>query len=138
MHLEYTTRSAAETEALGAALAPILDKAPAVALVGGLGVGKTTLTRGIAQGFGCTEEARSPTYAIVNEYPGRRKICHFDLYRLAGEDDLYDIGWQDYLASGALCIVEWSQRAAAAMPAGSAVITIENTGGDSRLVRVKI
>ena len=112
----FETHTAAETEALAKELAPLLSQAPAVALYGGLGAGKTAFTRGLAAALGCTIQVSSPTYTIVNEYPGNRKVCHFDMYRLPDEDALWDIGWEDYLSSGALCVVEWSENVPGAFP----------------------
>ena len=89
----YITHNVQETELLAEGLAKELWNVPALALYGGLGMGKTAFTRGLARGFGCTIQASSPTYTIVNEYPGKRKICHFDMYRLGDADALYDIGW---------------------------------------------
>ena len=134
----YHTHSAAETEALGAKLAGQLAEAPAVALFGGLGMGKTAFTRGLARGLGCITPVTSPTYTIVNEYPGPRKVCHFDLYRLDGEEDLYDIGWEDYLASGALCVVEWSEKASTAFPPGTVRITFSRIDDETREIQVKL
>ena len=132
----YITRSAQETEALAAELMPLLEKAPAVALYGGLGMGKTAFTRGLTRAMGCAVQASSPTYTIVNEYPGPRKICHFDMYRLGDADALYDIGWEDYLASGALCVVEWSENVPGAFPPGTVEIHIEHLGESSRRITV--
>lgn len=76
-----------------------------------LGAGKTALTRGIAQGLGVTDLVTSPTYTIVNEYlTGRIPLFHFDMYRLGSSDELFDIGWEDYLARGGVCAVEWSEN----------------------------
>ncbi len=132
----YITHSGEQTERLGFDLAHDLVLAPAVALFGGLGAGKTTFTRGLVRGLGCTEDAKSPTYTIVNEYPGRYPVCHFDMYRLNGSEDLYDIGWQDYIASGALLVVEWSERAEDALPRGTVRIYFESDGPDARKVTV--
>lgn len=132
----YETHSADETEALAKALAPLLASAPAVALYGGLGAGKTAFTRGLAAALGCTVQASSPTYAIVNEYPGKRKVCHFDLYRLPDEDALWDIGWEDYLSSGALCVVEWSEHVPDAFPPGTIRVHLERTGETNRRITV--
>lgn len=134
----YETHSTEETEALAARLAPQLAAAPAIALYGGLGAGKTAFTRGLARGLGCTMQVCSPTYTIVNEYPGPRPICHFDMYRLPDEDALYDIGWEDYLASGALCVVEWSERVPGAFPPGTAVVRISAAENDARRITVEL
>lgn len=132
----YRTCSAAETEALGEALAQTLSTAPAVALYGGLGMGKTAFVRGLARGLGCRSPVSSPTYTIVNEYPGPRKLCHFDLYRLPDAEALLDIGWEDYLASGALCVCEWSENCPGAFPPGTAEIRFSRLGDNEREIRV--
>ena len=132
----YITHSPGETEALGEALAPRLAQAPAIALYGGLGMGKTAFTRGLARGLGSGAQVSSPTYAIVNEYPGPRKICHFDLYRLPDADALWDIGWEDYLASGAVCVTEWSENTPGAFPAGTAEVHFRRLDDETREITV--
>ena len=110
--MEFHTRCEAETEALGARLAAVLSPGAVVAYRGGLGMGKTAFTRGLARGLGYKGRVTSPTFTIVNEYEGGRlPLFHFDLYRLGSWEELYDIGWEDYLARGGVCAVEWSQRA---------------------------
>ena len=138
MTQEYITRSPEETEALAASLAAALAKAPAVALFGDLGAGKTVFVRGLARALGCRQAAASPTYTLVNEYLGPRKVCHFDLYRLADADALWEIGWEDYLRSGALCVVEWSERAEDAFPAGTASVRIEALSDTERKITVTL
>lgn len=112
----YRTESAAQTEALGRELGAKLRPGSVVAFRGGLGMGKTAFTRGLARGLGCTERVTSPTFTLVNEYPGRIPLFHFDVYRLSGSDALYDIGWDDYLDRGGVCAVEWSENIADALP----------------------
>ena len=107
--MEYLSHSVEETEALGEALGRKLQPGAVVAYFGGLGMGKTAFTRGLARGLGCTERVTSPTFTIVNEYPGPIPLCHFDMYRLESSDALFDIGWEDYLAGGGVCAVEWSE-----------------------------
>ncbi len=110
--MDYITHSAAETEALGERLARTLRPGTVVAFSGDLGAGKTAFTRGLARGLGCRERVTSPTFTVVNEYLGGRvPLFHFDLYRLGSADELWDIGWEDYLARGGVCAVEWSERA---------------------------
>ena len=105
------THSADETQALGQRLAKRLLPGDVIAYFGDLGAGKTALTRGIAQGLGVTDLVTSPTYTIVNEYlTGRIPLFHFDMYRLGSSDELFDIGWEDYLARGGVCAVEWSEN----------------------------
>ena len=110
--MKYGTDTAAQTEALGAALARRLAPGDVVAFYGDLGAGKTAFVRGMARGLGIRESVTSPTYTVVNEYiSGKLPLFHFDLYRLSGPDDLFDIGWEDYLERGGICAVEWSERA---------------------------
>ena len=109
--MQITTHSADETQALGQRLAKRLLPGDVIAYFGDLGAGKTALTRGIAQGLGVTDLVTSPTYTIVNEYlTGRIPLFHFDMYRLDSSDELFDIGWEDYLARGGVCAVEWSEN----------------------------
>ena len=112
----YLSHSAEETEQLGERLGQALSPGAVVAYTGGLGMGKTAFTRGLARGLGCTERVTSPTFTLVNEYPGRIPLFHFDVYRLSGSDALYDIGWDDYLDRGGVCAVEWSENIADALP----------------------
>ena len=99
--MEYITNSPSETEAVGAALAKVLEPGTVIAYRGDLGAGKTAFTRGLARGLGVKDAVTSPTYTIVNEYlGGRMPLFHFDMYRLGSEDELFDIGWEDYLERG--------------------------------------
>ena len=114
--MEYCSNSAEETEALGAELAVRLRPGDVGAYTGDLGAGKTAFTRGIARGLGIPEGVTSPTFTIVNEYEGGRlPLFHFDLYRLGDPEELFDIGWEDYLARGGVCAVEWSENVADAL-----------------------
>ena len=132
--MEYITHSPAETEAVGEALAKTLRPGTVLAFRGDLGAGKTAFTRGLGRGLGCTERVTSPTYTIVNEYTsGRLPLFHFDMYRLRSSEDLFDIGWEDYLERGGVCAVEWSENVADALD-GAIWITIEKTGDDSRKI----
>ena len=114
--MTYVTNSPAETEALGQRLAERLQPGDVIAYTGDLGAGKTAFTRGLARGLGITERITSPTFTIVNEYQGGRlPLFHFDMYRLGSSDELYDIGWEDYLTRGGVCAVEWSEIVADAL-----------------------
>ena len=104
------SKSERETEELGRRLAESLPGGAVVAMYGELGAGKTAFVRGLARGLGLTARVSSPTFTIVNEYPGERELIHFDMYRLSGADELFDIGWEDYLSRGAVCAVEWSEN----------------------------
>ena len=135
--MEYITNSPSETEAVGAALAQVLQPGTVIAYRGDLGAGKTAFTRGLARGLGVTDRVTSPTYTIVNEYlGGRLPLFHFDMYRLASSDDLWDIGWEDYLERGGICAVEWSENVADAME-DAICVTIEKLGEESRRITVE-
>ena len=135
--MTYTTNSPAETEAIGAALGKILPAGTVIAYRGDLGAGKTAFTRGLARGLGCSEMVTSPTYTIVNEYlGGRLPLFHFDMYRLRSSDDLWDIGWEDYLDRNGVCAVEWSENVADAME-DPVYITIEKLGEESRRITIE-
>ena len=136
--MEYITRSAAETEQLGARLAEQLSPGDVVALRGGLGAGKTAFTRGLARGLGIEDPVTSPTYTIVNEYPqGRLPLFHFDMYRLRGAEELFDLGWEDYLDRGGVCAVEWSENVWEALE-DPLVVSIERDPKDDGLRHVTI
>ena len=122
--MEYISHSVAETEALGARLAAALSPGSVVAYVGGLGMGKTAFTRGLAAGLGCSGRVTSPTFTIVNEYEGRLPLFHFDMYRLPDSDALFDIGWEDYLDRGGVCAVEWSEQVSDALPSDTVFVSI--------------
>ena len=135
--MQYTTNSPAETEAIGAALGAQLKAGTVIAYRGDLGAGKTAFTRGLARGLGCSEMVTSPTYTIVNEYlGGRLPLFHFDMYRLKSSDDLWDIGWEDYLERGGICAVEWSENVDDAME-DAIYITIEKLGEESRCITIE-
>ena len=122
--MEYLSHNETETEAIGAALAARLGPGDVVAYLGDLGAGKTAFTRGLARGLGCTGRVTSPTFTVVNEHEGPTPLFHFDLYRLGGEEELFDIGWEDYLARGGVCAVEWSERAGSALPPETVYVSI--------------
>ena len=134
MKLEFTTRSPEETEQLGAALAQLLSAGDIIAYRGDLGAGKTAFTRGLARGLGYAEPVTSPTYTIVNEYlGGRLPLFHFDMYRLTSSDDLWDIGWEDYLDRQGVCAVEWSENVTDALE-NALWITIERLDDQTRRI----
>ena len=133
----FETNSPLQTEAIGAALGKIIEPGTVIAYRGDLGAGKTAFTRGLAKGLGCREIVTSPTYTIVNEYLGGRiPLFHFDMYRLRSSDDLFDIGWEDYLDRGGVCAVEWSENVDDAME-DALYITIEKLGEDARRITIE-
>ena len=137
--MTFTTHSAAETEALGERLAARLTGGEVIAYTGDLGAGKTAFTRGLARGLGITDRVTSPTFTIVNEYEGGRlPLFHFDMYRLSSSDELYDIGWEDYLARGGVCAVEWSEIVSDALEENELIrVDIKNEcGNDDRTITV--
>ena len=135
--MEFITNSPEETEAVGQRLGKQLLPGTVIAYLGDLGAGKTAFTRGLARGLGAGESVTSPTYTIVNEYlSGRLPLFHFDMYRLASSDDLWDIGWEDYLERGGVCAVEWSENVADAME-DAITVRIEKLGEDSRRITIE-
>ena len=124
------TNSPLETEAVGAALARALEadgvRRAFIAMRGEMGVGKTAFTRGFASHFGVAG-VKSPTYTIVNEYRGRVRIFHFDMYRITDSDDLYSIGYDDYIESEGYCIAEWSENIEGDIPSDAIFVTISRT-----------
>jgi len=133
----YHTNSPEETEAVGCLLASRLQPGTVIAFEGDLGAGKTAFTRGLARGLGATDRVTSPTYTIVNEYlGGRLPLFHFDMYRLHSSDELFDIGWEDYLERGGICAVEWSENVSDAME-GALTVRIEKTGETSRTITLE-
>lgn len=134
--MEYRTETPQETEALGEALGRVLPPGSVVAYTGGLGAGKTAFTRGLARGLGIQDRVTSPTYTIVNEYEGGRlPLFHFDWYRLSDAEELFDIGWEDYLSRGGVCAVEWSENAPEAFDAPVRVTIWQ--AGEARLISIQ-
>ena len=133
--MEFISNSPQETEALGAKLAARLTPGAIVAFTGDLGAGKTAFTRGLAQGLGVQERVTSPTFTIVNEYEGGRlPLLHFDMYRLSSSEELFDIGWEDYLARGGVCAVEWSEIIADALEDGIIRVDIRRGKTDTQRI----
>ena len=135
--MEFVTHSREETEALGARLAGALKAGGVVAFTGDLGAGKTAFVSGMARALGVEERVTSPTFTIVNEYEGGRlPLFHFDMYRLDSADELFHIGWEDYLARGGVCAVEWSERVDEALPEGAVFITFARPAAEPEHARV--
>ena len=135
--MEYLSHSPEETEHIGEMLGRRLRPGTVVAYRGGLGMGKTAFTRGLARGLGCAGRVTSPTFTIVNEYDGATPLFHFDMYRLGSSDELFDIGWEDYLTRGGVCAVEWSERVDGAMPADTLWVDIaRGTDESDRIITI--
>jgi tRNA threonylcarbamoyladenosine biosynthesis protein TsaE len=133
----YYTNSDKETEAVGEQFGRTVKDGTVVAMYGDLGAGKTAFVRGMARGMGITERVSSPTFTIVNEYLGDRTLIHFDMYRLGSSDELFDIGWEDYIARGAVCAVEWSENVEEAFYGDEIILTIEKTSDTSRKITIE-
>ena len=136
---QFVSNSEEETEALGRRLGEILDQSTVVAFTGDLGAGKTAFTRGLAKGLDIPDRVTSPTFTIVNEYEGGRlPLFHFDMYRLSSADELFDIGWEDYLARGGVCVVEWSDNVREALDRHTIWVEIRRgEGQDQRVIQIK-
>jgi len=133
----FITHGPEETEEIGIRLARSLQRGDVIAFRGDLGAGKTAFTRGVARGLGIEEMVTSPTFTIVNEYlNGRMPLFHFDMYRLSSSDDLFDIGWEDYLSRGGVCAVEWSENVDDALE-GAIMITIRYLGECDREITIE-
>lgn len=132
----YITKSEQETEQLGMRFAEKLPGGAVVAMYGDLGAGKTAFVRGMARGLGLDCRVSSPTFTIVNEYLGKRELIHFDMYRLSSADELFDIGWEDYLARGGVCAVEWSENVADAMQ-GAISVRIGRDSDEQRTIIIE-
>ena len=139
--MTFISHSAAETEAVGRDLARILEESGRdrafIAFRGEMGVGKTAFTRGFASHFGITG-VKSPTYTIVNEYAGRVRIFHFDMYRIEDSSDLASIGYDDYVRARGYCIAEWSENVEEDLPEDTVTVTISRlpSGDDDRQIEI--
>ena len=133
--MEHLSHSEQETEQLGEQVARKLPRGTVIAYTGELGMGKTAFTRGLARGLGCRGRVTSPTFTIVNEYEGGAlPLFHFDMYRLGSADELFDIGWEDYLGRGGVCAVEWSENIEEALEPGAVRVDIRRGASDTQRV----
>lgn len=133
----FKTNSPEQTEKIGQTMAAYLRAGDVIAFFGDLGAGKTAFTRGLARGLGISDRITSPTYTIVNEYPdGRLPLFHFDMYRLTDEEELFDIGWEDYLARGGVCAVEWSENVERALTDAIRVSITRADGENERTIEI--
>ena len=126
-----------DTVLAGEGLGKKLRPGDVVAFYGDLGAGKTAFIRGVAKGLGIEARVSSPTFTIVNEYMGPVPLFHFDMYRLRSSDELFEIGWEDYLERGGVCCVEWSERVEDMFPENTVRVKIEKTGESGRLIRIE-
>ena len=137
LKLEINTHSVEETEQAGQVLAKTLTPGTVVTLYGDLGAGKTAFVRGMAKGLNSPSRVTSPTFTIVNEYNGSLELFHFDMYRLASSDELFDIGWEDYLARGGVCVVEWSENVSDAFDGTEIRVTIDKLSDTDRKITLE-
>lgn len=137
--MEHFSNSPQDTEALGAALARACPPGSVVAFTGDLGAGKTAFVRGMAQGLGIPSRVVSPTFTIVNEYEGGSlPLFHFDMYRLTSAEELFDIGWEDFLSRGGICAVEWSENIREALEPGTIFVDIRRGDGEqARIITIE-
>ena len=138
MKIEIITNSVNETESAGRALSKTLFPGSVVAMFGELGAGKTAFVRGLAAGLNFAGRVTSPTFTIVNEYGADLPVFHFDMYRLSSSDELFDIGWEDYLARNGVCVVEWSENVADAFDGTETIVTIEKLSETARKITVEV
>lgn len=131
MQSTFFTHDPQETERAAAEFAAKLHPGDVVALYGGLGMGKTTFVRGLAQGLGSVSEVSSPTFALVHEYEADIPIIHFDMYRIRSLDDLYSTGFFDYLDSGAVLVIEWTENIAQYLPQRVHTVRIARGGSEN-------
>lgn len=130
----FRSDSVTMTEEYGRRLAKTLTAGDVVAFYGGMGMGKTAMVRGIADGLGLSAEVSSPTFALVHNYGGQPPLIHFDMYRVTGWDDLYSTGYFDYLDAGAILVVEWSENIEAALPEDAIRVRIQQAEENVRLI----
>ncbi len=123
--LRFVSKSVSDTENLAERLGKVVKSGDVIAYFGGLGMGKTAFTRGLARGMGIKADVSSPTFAIVNDYGGNPPLVHFDMYKVESWDDLYSSGFFDYLDMGAILAVEWSENIENALPESTVRVTIE-------------
>lgn len=131
------SKSADETFNVGLNLAGKLSPGDVIAFHGDLGAGKTVFVRGLAHGLGLDARVTSPTFTIVNEYNGKIPLFHFDMYRLSGSDELFEIGWEDYLGRGGICAVEWSEITEDAFPENTINIYITKIDDNTREITIE-
>ena len=137
-HCDLISNSSEDTLKIGMIIGENLTGGQVVALTGELGTGKTCLTQGIARGLGISERqyVTSPTFTLINEYPGRIPLYHMDLYRLSGSRDLVDMGYKEYFYGNGVVVIEWAEKVADILPPEVLMITLESVDGTRRKIRV--
>ena len=133
---EFHTKSPAETRAIAETFASSLRGGEVIALQGDIGVGKTVFTKGLAAGLGITSNVTSPTFNIVRQYNGRLPLYHFDVYRITAPDEMLEIGFEEYLYSGAVVVIEWPELISDLIPQDAITITIEREEEDGRRISI--
>ena len=136
--MKIITKSEKETQEAGEKLVQTLAPGSVVAMYGDLGAGKTAFVRGMTRGLGINFPVSSPTFNVVNEYPGKVPLFHFDMYRISDSDAMYDIGWDDYLERGGICAVEWSENVEEAFEPGTVKVNITKLGDTEREITVEV
>lgn len=137
MEIKITTKSAAETLKLGYYIGELINSKCVIAFLGGMGSGKTCFTSGLCSGLGYKGDVTSPTFAIINEYlGGKLPVFHFDMYRIADEDELYGIGFYDYLDQNGVAVIEWSENIDFALPDNSIFISFEKPEENVRIISI--
>ena len=135
--MKIITNTVEETEEAGYNLAKGLTQGAVVTLYGDLGAGKTAFVRGMARGLNSPSRVTSPTFTIVNEYYGDLPLFHFDMYRLGSSSELFDIGWEDYLVRGGICVVEWSENVSDAFDGSEIIVRIDKLSDTERIITVE-
>jgi tRNA threonylcarbamoyladenosine biosynthesis protein TsaE len=128
--------SSDETEAIASELASVLKSGDVIALYGPLGAGKTTFVKGLAAGLGCVKGVRSPTFSLINEYPGPMPLFHIDFYRLEGDAEIDDLGWTEYLDSGGVTAIEWPEKVKKMLPSKRFEVYLSFYDENTRMVEI--
>lgn len=132
MEVRFFSENEDDTLKTGEKIGKLLKKGMVVTLSGDLGVGKTVMAKGIAKGLGVEARVTSPTFNIVKEYKGREKLCHFDVYRISDPEEMFEIGFGEYIAGGAVCLIEWAEMIEEILPADRLSVNILRTDDEKR------
>lgn len=135
--MTFISKSAEETEEIGKELGKKLKKGQVVSLRGSLGAGKTVLAKGIARALGINEAIVSPTFTIVQEYKGKEKLYHLDIYRLSGDDEFESMGGEEFLYSDGITLIEWSEKIEDMLPDDTLFINITIDENQDRIIEIK-